>query len=134
MLIPVTLTAAAGAALINIWLSIRIGRLRTAHKISVGDGGNEPLNRRMRAQLNFAENVPLVLVLIAALEISGAGRLWGNAWLLPVAGLFLLGRIAHGVGMDGGSLQIGRMIGTIVTLLTQLGLAIVAVLAVAGKF
>lgn len=129
MLIPVTLAAAAGAALINIWLSIRIGRLRTAHKISVGDGGNEALNRRMRAQLNFAENVPLVLVLIAALEISGKG----GAWLLPVAGLFLFGRIAHGVGMDGGSLQVGRMIGTIVTLLTQLGLAIVSVLAVAGK-
>ena len=129
MLIPVTLAAAAGAALINIWLSIRIGRLRTAHKISVGDGGNEALNRRMRAQLNFAENVPLVLVLIAALEISGKG----GALLLPVAGLFLFGRIAHGVGMDGGSLQVGRMIGTIVTLLTQLGLAIVSVLAVAGK-
>ena len=134
MLIPVTLTAAAGAALINIWLSIRIGRLRTAHKISVGDGGNEALNRRMRAHLNFAENVPLVLVLIAALEISGAGRLWGGAWLLPVAALFLIGRIAHGLGMDGGAFGVGRMIGTIVTLLTQLGLAIVAVLVVAGKF
>ena len=134
MLIPVTLTAAAGAALINIWLSIRIGRLRTAHKISVGDGGNEALNRRMRAHLNFAENVPLVLVLIAALEISGAGRLAGGAWLLPVAALFLIGRIAHGLGMDGGAFGVGRMIGTIVTLLTQLGLAIVAVLVVAGKF
>ena len=134
MLIPVTLTAAAGAALINIWLSIRIGRLRTAHKISVGDGGNEALNRRMRAHLNFAENVPLVLVLIAALEISGPERTWGGAWLLPVAGLFLLGRIAHGLGMDGGSLEVGRKIGTIVTMLTQLGLAIVAVLVVAGKF
>ena len=134
MLIPVTLTAAAGAALINIWLSIRIGRLRTAHKISVGDGGNEALNRRMRAHLNFAENVPLVLVLIATLEISGAGRLWGGAWLLPVAALFLIGRIAHGLGMDGGAFGVGRMIGTIVTLLTQLGLAIVAVLVVAGKF
>ena len=134
MLIPVTLTAAAGAALINIWLSIRIGRLRTAHKISVGDGGNEALNRRMRAHLNFAENVPLVLVLIAALEISGAGRLWGGAWLLPVAGLFLLGRIAHGLGMDGGAFGVGRMIGTLVTMLTQLALAIVAVLVVAGKF
>ena len=130
MLIPVTLTAAAGAALINIWLSLRIGRLRTTHKISVGDGGNEALNRRMRAQLNFAENVPLVLVLIAALEISQKG----GAWLLPVAGLFLLGRIAHGLGMDGGAFGVGRMIGTIVTLLTQLGLAVLAVLAVAGKF
>jgi len=128
MLIPVTLTAAAGAALINIWLSIRIGRLRTAHKISVGDGGNEALGRRMRAQLNFAENVPMVLVLIAALEISGKG----GAWLLPVAAVFLFGRILHGLGMDGGTFQLGRMIGTIVTMLTQLGLAIVAVLAVAG--
>ena len=133
MLIPVTLTAAAGAALINIWLSLRIGRLRTTHKISVGDGGNEALNRRMRAQLNFAENVPLVLVLIAALEISGAGRSWGGAWLLPVAAVFLLGRIAHGLGMDGGAFGVGRMIGTIVTLLTQLGLAVVAVLVVAGR-
>lgn len=129
MLIPVTLTAAASAALINIWLSIRIGRLRTAHGISVGDGGNEALGRRMRAQLNFAENVPLVLVLIAALEISGKG----GAWLLPVAALFMLGRIAHGLGMDGGAFKVGRMIGTLLTLLTQLGLAVVAVLAVAGK-
>lgn len=129
MLIPVTLTAAAGAALINVWLSIRIGRLRTAHKISVGDGGNEALGRRMRAQLNFAENVPLVLVLIAALELSGKG----GAWLLPVAAVFLIGRILHGLGMDGGALGFGRTIGTIVTLLTQIGLAIVAVLAVAGK-
>ncbi len=128
MLIPVTLTAAAGAALINIWLSIRIGRLRTAHKISVGDGGNEALNRRMRAHLNFAENAPIVLVLIAALELSGKG----GAWLLPVAAVFLIGRILHGLGMDGGAFGVGRMIGTIVTLLTQLGLAIVAVLAVAG--
>jgi uncharacterized protein len=128
MLIPVTLTAAAGAALINIWLSIRIGRLRTAHKISVGDGGNEALNRRMRAHLNFAENAPIVLVLIAALELSGKG----GAWLLPVAAAFLIGRILHGLGMDGGAFGVGRMIGTIVTLLTQLGLAVVAVLAVAG--
>ena len=49
-----------------------------------------------------------------------------------MAGLFLLGRIAHELGMDGGSLEVGRMIGTIVTMLTQLGLAIVAVLVVAG--
>jgi hypothetical protein len=34
--------------------------------------------------------------------------------------------------MDGGKAQIGRMIGTIVTMLVQLGLAVVAVLVVMG--
>jgi uncharacterized protein len=128
MILPTTLSTAAAATLINIWLSIRIGRLRTAHKSSVGDGGNEALARRMRAQLNFAENAPLVLVLIAAVELSGRGG-W---WLQPVAAVFLLGRVLHGFGMDGGRLQWGRMIGTIVTLLTQLGLALAAVLIAAG--
>ncbi len=51
--LPVTLAAAAAAAVLNIWLGIRIGSLRTALNISVGDGGNEVLQRRMRAQLNY---------------------------------------------------------------------------------
>ena len=128
IILPATLTAAAACALVNIWLSIRIGRVRTAHKISIGDGGHDLLARRMRAQLNFAENTPLVLILIAGIEIAGKG----GAWLLPVGGLYALGRVAHGIGMDGGSIEKGRMIGTIVTMLTLLGLAVVAVLVVAG--
>lgn len=123
MILPVTLTAAAAAAIVNIWLSLRIGALRRAHGISVGDGGNEALARRMRAQLNFAENVPLVLVLIAGLEIAGIGA----SWLPYVAGIFILSRVAHGFGMDGGKAQAGRAIGVLVTLATQVFLAGVAV-------
>lgn len=130
MILPVTLTAAAAAAIINIWLSLRIGAVRRAHKVSVGDGGIEPLSRRMRAQLNFAENVPLVLVLIAAIELTGRG----NDWLAFVAGSFMLGRVAHGFGMDGGAMGWGRMVGTLVTLLTQLGLAAFAVWIAIGLF
>lgn len=126
MILAVTLTAAAAAAIVNLWLSLRVGALRRAHGISVGDGGNEALQRRMRAQLNFAENVPIVLVLIAALEIAGIGE----TWLAYVAGAFILGRVAHGFGMDGGKAQIGRVIGVLVTLATQLFLAGVAVGAV----
>lgn len=126
MTLAVTLTAAAAAAIVNLWLSLRVGALRRAHGISVGDGGNEALQRRMRAQLNFAENVPIVLVLIAALEIAGIGE----TWLAYVAGAFILGRVAHGFGMDGGKAQIGRVIGVLVTLATQLFLAGVAVGAV----
>jgi len=126
--IDVTLTSAAAAAILNLWLSIRIGAVRRAANISVGDGGSEPLQRRMRAQANFVENTPFILLLIAALEIGGAG---GN-WLAYVAAAYFLARVAHAFGMDGGSMGIGRVIGTIVTMLTLAGLAIFAVLVAAG--
>ncbi|WP_188644496.1 MAPEG family protein [Tsuneonella deserti] len=130
MILPVTLTAAAAAAVINIWLSMRIGRLRMAHKISIGDDAGGPLTARMRAQLNFVENTAFVLVLIAAIELSGKGGLW-LSW---VAAIYMLGRVAHGLGMDGGALGKGRSIGTAITMLTQLGLAVVAVLIALGQF
>lgn len=128
MILPTTLSMAAAAALINLWLSIRCGQVRSKAGISIGTGGNNLMERRMRAQLNFAENTPWVLALVAALELAGKG----GAWLAPVAGIYMLGRVAHGLGMDGTALGKGRTIGTIITLLTQLGLAIVAVLVLLG--
>lgn len=128
IVLPVTLAAAAAAAVLNIWLSIRIGATRSATGVFVGDGGNEPLQRRMRAQLNYVENTAFVLVLIAAIELAGKG----NWWLAYVAAVYFIGRVAHGFGMDGGNAKVGRMIGTLTTMLTQLGLAVVAVLVAAG--
>lgn len=119
IVLPTTLALAAAAAITNIWLSIRIGAIRRQHSISVGDGGNEALSRRMRAQLNFAENTFLVLILVAAIELSGQG----GAWLPLVALAYAVGRILHALGMDGGSFGWGRMVGTLTTMLIQLGLA-----------
>jgi len=124
MLLPVTLTAAAAAAFIAIWLGIRVGQVRGSEKVSIGDGGNEKVIRRMRAHANFVEYTPFVLVLIAAIELAGKG----GSWLAYVAGIYMLGRVAHGVGMDDGAFGKGRMIGTLITMLTLLGLAIVATL------
>lgn len=126
MILPVTLCAAAAAAIINIWLSIRIGQLRVRHKVSIGDDAGGPLTARMRAQLNFVENTAFVLILIAAIEIAGKGQ----PWLAWVAAIYMLGRVAHGMGMDGGTMAKGRMVGTLITMLTQLGLAVMAVLIV----
>ena len=128
IILPVTLTAAAAAAIINLWLAIRVGQMRGATKTIHGDDAGGPLTRRMRAQLNFVENTPFVLVLIAAIELTGKG----DPWLAWVVAIYMLGRVAHGFGMDGGTLGKGRSIGTIVTMLTQLGLAAVAVLIVLG--
>jgi len=127
-MLPVTLTAAAAAAILNIWLMIRVGRVRSAEKIFVGDEDNENVIRRMRAHSNFVESAPFVLILIGAIEMAGAG----DPWLAYVAGIYILGRVAHGLGMDGGSFSKGRFIGTIITLLTLLGLAVVAVLVSVG--
>jgi len=128
IVLPVTLAAAAAAAVLNIWLSSPIRAVRRALGINVGDGGNEALQRRMRAQLNYVENTAFVLMLIAAIELAGRGS-W---WLSLVAAAYFLGRVAHGFGMDGGKWKVGRMIGTLATMLVQLGLAVVAALVAGG--
>ncbi|RDC59569.1 hypothetical protein HME9302_00759 [Alteripontixanthobacter maritimus] len=123
-----TLAMASAAAIINIWLAVRIGAVRRAYKVSVGHGGNEAVERRMRAQLNFVEYTSFVLILIALIELSGRGGLWLNV----VGGVYMLGRVAHGVGMDGtGPLAVGRMVGTLTSMLITLGLAIAAALIAA---
>lgn len=127
-ILPVTLCAVAAAALINMWLAMRVGKIRQQARILHGDGGHGPLIRRMRAQLNFVENTPFVLLLIGAIELSGKG----GTWLAAVSGVYLLARIAHAIGMDSEELSKWRMIGVMVTMLTLLGLAIYAVLIAGG--
>ncbi|WP_427969898.1 MAPEG family protein [Altererythrobacter sp.] len=128
IILPVTLSSAAAAAILAIWLMIRVGQVRVAEKVSVGDGGNEKVIRRMRAHANFVESAPFVVLLIGAIELAGKGGMW-----LPyVAGIYFIGRILHGFGMEGGSLGWGRTVGVFVTLLTLLGLGIYAALVGGG--
>lgn len=119
--LPIALVTAGAAALLNFWLGLRVSRLRISEKIMVGDGGNARLLARMRAQLNFAEYAPLVLILIALVELARGTQ----AWLWGVALLFIVGRVLHAFGMDGW--KPGRMIGIAFTMLTMLGLATYAV-------
>jgi uncharacterized protein len=129
MTLSITLTIAAAAALINLWLMIRCGQARTSEKVSIGDGGSEILIRRMRAHANFIESAPIVLVLIAVLELTSGTSTW--LWVVGIA--FILGRLLHALGMDGGTLEKGRFVGTVLTMLTLLGLAIMALISVYSK-
>ena len=124
MPLPVTLAAAAAAALVNIWLSARVVTARRPLKISVGDGGDDVVLRRMRAHANFAENMPIFLILLAALEIAGGDR----TIVVPAAIAFVIARIAHGIGMDGGSVARLRMLGMMTTTIAILLLAGYAIL------
>lgn len=125
--IPVTLAVAAACAILNLWLQFRVGRARHSQGVSVGDGGNELVIRRMRAHANFVENAPFVLALLLALELA-CGTCW---WLWAAGGVFLIGRIAHPFGMDGA--KYARTLGTALSMLVLAGLAVwAAVVAYQG--
>ncbi|WOE74710.1 MAPEG family protein [Alterisphingorhabdus coralli] len=126
--IPITLTMAASAGLITFWLAAWTDIVRIREKVNVGDGGNDNLLRRMRAQANFIEYTPFVLFLIAALELAGHG----STLLWSLGGIYMAGRVAHGIGMSGGKVEIGRVVGTIVTFLVLLALTVYAGAVVMG--
>lgn len=87
------------AGCIALWfliLSARIITYRRKEGVSLGDNGDRMLQRRIRAQGNTAEYVPIALVLLAALELNG-----GPAWLIHVLGFTLMaGRLAYGYAMS----------------------------------
>lgn len=127
-ILPVTLTVAGAAALLNIWLGWRVGQRRISEKVSIGDGGNQALTARMRAHANFAEYTPFVLILIGLIELAEGTTLW----LWAVGALYILARIAHAIGMDRADSNPFRMIGILVTMLTLAGLGIYAVVIAHG--
>jgi hypothetical protein len=112
---------------LNIWLGSRISKLRHQFKVSVGDGGHESLLRRMRAQANFIENAPFVLVTMAALEVSGTNQLV----LAVLAGIFLVSRVVHAIGMDAAEFRRWRMVGMMGSALVTVALIIWALVCAA---
>lgn len=121
IILPVALATAAACALINLWLAIRVGQARHAANVSIGDGGDARLIARMRAQANFVEYAPFVLILLALVELA-VGTHW---WLTAAGGLFVVARILHPLGMDG-AWKAGRAIGIVLTFLILVALAGVA--------
>ena len=124
---PVTQVTAASAIFLNIWLGWRTSKLRHQFGVSVGDGGHEPLLRRMRAQANYIENAPLFLIALAATEVAG----FNGKVLAGLALLFMLARISHAVGMDGGAVASWRKYGIIAQTVAVVGIAVLALLAAA---
>ena len=76
----------------------------------------------MRAQANFIEHAPLTLILIGAVELAKGT----TAWLWGLAALFLAARIAHALGMEGGSFQRFRGLGVMTSFLVEVVLAVIA--------
>lgn len=92
----VTLIFAAALGLLNLWLGVRVTRLRYAKKVSIGHGDVPVVETRMRAHANFNEYVPIALILMMLVEMQiGASR---GLWL--VGTLLVVGRVLHPFGME----------------------------------
>lgn len=87
---------AAILTLLYVVLSIRTLRLRRTLRIAIGDAGNERMLRAMRVHSNFAEYVPLGLIMIYLVETLGAQPLLVHGLCLCLLG----GRAAHAFGVS----------------------------------
>lgn len=108
---PVTLLEAGALGAIDLWLGLRIFRMRLRTNVLIGDGGEDLLAGRMRAHANLVEYAPFVLIPMALIELArGPGVLLG-----VVAAVFAVARIAHPVGMDLRRSNVPRAGGAILT-------------------
>lgn len=99
-------------------LMFRVGQVRIGKKINLGDGGDDLMLSRIRAHGNFTENAPLALI-----GLTGLAMLSASPLVLHIFGAaFFIGRILHAMGMAGSFGQ-GRLVGTLLTLVTFLGQA-----------
>lgn len=131
MVLPVTLVIAAACAVINIWLALRLVRGRVQGKVMVGDGGDPTLASGMRAHANFIEYAPIVLILMALIELA-RGPLVG-LWI--IGAVFVVARIAHPLGMGRAApnaFRAGGAVGTWIVTLILAGWALAIVVGMDG--
>ncbi|MCJ2035136.1 MAPEG family protein [Methylobacterium sp. J-068] len=86
---------AALFALLYVGLSGWVVAGRLSGDVLHGDGGNANLEKRIRAQGNFGEYVPLAVLLIALLEAAGGGPTLVRGLLI----VLLVARVLHPFGM-----------------------------------
>ena len=125
--IPLPLTAlyAGMLGLTLVVLALMVIRQRYRARVGLFDGDDPQLGRAIRVHGNFAEYVPLALILMAALEINGAPD-----WALHGIGTVLLvTRLLHAYGLwrsSGSSpARFVGMVGTFAVIVTAAVYAIV---------
>ncbi len=110
-------------AILFFALSMRVVAMRGTG-ISLGDGGNPAMLRRIRGHANFAEYVPLILLMMAMLELSKF-----SIYVLHAMGIALLiARVLHGYALSfTDKFKFGRFWGTLLTYLVLVAAGVLCV-------
>ena len=122
-------------ALFYAVLTLRVVRLRQGNRAAFGDGDSLKLRSAIRAHSNFIEYVPIVTLMVAFLEISGASAI--RIHLLM--GALVVSRLLHPLGMYAApntqAFRIGRVGGMTLTvsLLIACALMILSPLVLGGS-
>ena len=83
------------SGLLMAWLALKTIKVRRAAKVKLGDNGNFELQSAIRAHGNFAEYMPITIILLFLLEYNGA-----PAFTIHLIGIaFLDGRWIHAQGL-----------------------------------
>ena len=109
----VTMITAGLLGLLLLFLAGYVIAGRVSFKIGLGDGGNEAMRRRVRAQANFVEYVPIALILIGLMENGAVGPRW---LVVAMGAVLVVARIWHAQGLLSNSgVSRGRFMGTNLT-------------------
>jgi len=82
-------------AMLFLMLSIHVVTLRHELEVPFGDGGKEKLTKAVRAHGNFAEYVPMALILFVMLELNGTS----DHLVHILGGVLVLARVSHASGI-----------------------------------
>jgi len=115
-------------ALLYVVLGVQVSRLRRGKHVLFGDGDHRELRSAIRAHANFAEYVPIIVLLVALLEMSGTPAMLIHLLM----GALLVGRLLHPLGMYVGprtlQFQICRVGGISLTVLVLVAAAVMALM------
>ena len=95
MTLPVTAFVAAICAIMLLITAIDTVRHRMRARVPFGDSADQKLISASRSHGNLAEHAPIVILLMALLEMSRANHMA----LMAIGALFVAGRAAHIVGL-----------------------------------
>ncbi len=123
MPLPITAVTSALTALLLLFLAVLTVKNRFRLQAAFGDAEDAGLIAASRSHGNLAEHAPIVLIMLGLLEYAE----FNSTVLMGVAAAFVLGRVAHAIGLhqpsEPGKAPLARQIGVILTWLVILVLA-----------
>ena len=125
--LPITTLLGSCLLALLLVLSWHVIKGRQSGGVSIGDGDDKSLERRIRAQANLTEYAPLFVILIALLEMQG-----GNPLILGLlSAAFVIGRLGHGYALAFTTGNVAGRLGGMVLTLGSSGLAVIYGIVVA---